>query len=50
MAEIIGQARGGDSISLTVTPLEHGIGCRLLVDEGVLEMLGKTAQPAGDGR
>jgi hypothetical protein len=48
MAELIGQARGGDSISFTVTPLENGIGCRLQVDEGVLEMLGKTAQPSGD--
>jgi hypothetical protein len=49
MAEIIGQARGGDGVSFTVTPLEQGISCRVLVDEGVLEMLAKTAQPSGGG-
>ena len=35
---------------LTVTPLENGFGCRLQIDEGVLEMLGKTAEPSGDSR
>jgi hypothetical protein len=49
MAEIIQAARSGDGISLTVSPLENGIGCRLQIDEGVLEMLGKSAQPAGGG-
>jgi hypothetical protein len=49
MAEIMAAARGGDGISLTVSSLENGIGCRLRVDAGVLEMLGKSAQPAGSG-
>jgi hypothetical protein len=49
MAEIMEAARGGDGISLTVSSLENGIGCRLQVDAGVLEMLGKSAQPGGGG-
>ncbi|MHB0957942.1 MAG: hypothetical protein ACYC6N_09865 [Pirellulaceae bacterium] len=43
MAEIIAAARGGDEISLTATPVEHGIGFRLQIEAGVLEMLGKSA-------
>jgi len=44
MAEILSQTRGGDSVQLTVSPLENGLTCRLQVDEAVLELLGKTAQ------
>ncbi len=49
MAEIMEAARGGDGISLTVSSLENGIGVRLQIDAGVLEMLGKSAQSAGSG-
>ena len=45
MAEIIQAARGGDGLSLTVSALENGIGCRLQIDAGVLEMLGKMSHP-----
>ncbi len=48
MATILNRARGGDSILLTTTPLNNGFGCRLQIDEGVLEMFGKTAQPSED--
>ena len=48
MAAIIEQSRGGDEVSLTINPIDNGIGCRLQIDEGVLEVLGKVSQkPAG---
>jgi hypothetical protein len=50
MAEILSQSRGGDSILLTISPLDNGIGCRLQVDEAVLEVLGKTAQSSAKPR
>lgn len=49
MAEAIHSARGGDEVSLTVTPRPNGFDCRLLVEEGILEMLAKTAQTSEDG-
>lgn len=49
MAEAIHSARGGDEVSLTVTPCPNGFDCRLLVEEGILEMLGKTDRTSEDG-
>ena len=47
MAEAIEAASGGDAISLGVLTFENGLGCRLVVEEGVLEMLGKSAATTG---
>jgi hypothetical protein len=49
MAEAMEAASGGDTISLGVSPLENGLGCRLVIEEGVLEMLGKSAAASGLG-
>ena len=49
MAEAIHSARGGDEVSLTLTPCPNGFDCRLLVEEGILEMLAKTARTSEDG-
>ena len=49
MAEAMEAASGGDAISLGVSPLENGLGCRLVIEEGVLEMLGKSAAASGLG-
>jgi hypothetical protein len=48
MAELIGAARGGDRVGLTVRSIPQGLHCRFEVDEAVLEMLAKTA-PAKNG-
>ncbi len=44
MAEVIEQASGGDGILLRVQPIDGGIGCRLEIEEGVLELIGKVSQ------
>ena len=49
MAEAMEAASGGDVISVGISPLPNGLGCRLLLEEGVLEMLGKTAEPSRNG-
>jgi hypothetical protein len=38
------QARAGTDISLNITPVPHGLGCRLELQEGVLEILAKVSQ------
>lgn len=47
MAEVIEAANGGDAITLGISSLSNGLGCRLLVEEGVVEMLGKSATGNG---
>jgi hypothetical protein len=49
MAQAIEVAKGGDAISLGISPFENGLGCRLVIEEGVLEMLGKSAAESGIG-
>ncbi len=43
-ANVIEQAQGGDGIEFTVKQIDHGIGCRLEIQEGVLELAGKAAR------
>ncbi len=47
LLEVIESARGGDSIELSVQPVENGIGLRLEMAEGVLKMLGAASQEQG---
>ncbi|MCU0961506.1 MAG: hypothetical protein MUF48_15525 [Pirellulaceae bacterium] len=49
MAEVVAAARGGDRVALTVEAIPQGLRCRFEVDEGVLEMLAKSATPEQDG-
>ncbi len=44
LAEVIEQTQGGDGIQLTVEQIDQGIGCRLEIEEGVLELAGKASR------
>jgi hypothetical protein len=48
LVDVIERAQGGDSIELTVRPIENGIGCRIKIAEGVLELMGRASQQNGD--
>ena len=48
-AEVLADTRGGDSISVTVTAIENGLRCRLRIEEGVLEMLGRASRSSDNG-
>ena len=44
MAELMERSTGGDAILLKVEPIKNGIGCRLEIEEGVLELAGKASR------
>jgi len=44
IAEAMESAQGNDGISLTVTAVDGGFRCRLLVEEGVLQALGSASR------
>lgn len=48
LAELINQARGGDAIELKIQQIENGVGCRLIIEEGILELVGKASRNAND--
>lgn len=49
LAEAISQASGGDAIQLTVEQIDNGFGCRLIIEEGLLELAGKASQYRNGG-
>lgn len=48
LVQAASQARGGTDILLTILPVERGLTCRLELQEGVIELVGKASQDAAD--
>lgn len=44
LAEAMDNTQGGDQIQLTVQHIDHGIGARLEVEDGVLQLLGRLSR------
>ena len=46
LADVIEQVQGGDGIHIQVQQIDNGIGCRIEIEEGVLELAGRMSQEA----